>query len=586
MARAMRRINHTSIRFLSLSSVVLAALWFSACGDEDAKTEDATTYSLDFSAGDADPDTTGWKFENDTSPDTTAAETDTKATEYDATDGGDPQDGGGSTGGDATTSDTGPAPITTCAGSCGIKLESNACHCDHACVGRGDCCADFTAACACESLSDCDDMNPCTTDTCKSVAGDKQWCLQVPFFGCCNSDAACGPAGKNKCVTPMCLQGSCTDVKKDCDDGVPCTLDVCDPLTGTCTHKLSSAKCLIDGACHGAGASQPGSGGCVLCQPDKAQDAWTPKAGTCLIDGICSKSGEKASPGLDECRVCDPSKSTDAWSVTTGKCYIDKTCHVSGAKSTANPDCATCQPTKSQLAWSGVAGKCAVGSKCYEAGKGDAALACAVCDPSKSASSLTPKPGTCIIDNACVMSGASKPGAFGCQTCNPAKSLSAWTQLKAGTSCSDDDPCSIDTLCTVAGLCKGKTQPNCCSSDADCIGKVNPGPCEKVFCKGDGVCASKPDPDCCAAGKCCDLTTGKLKPAGTPCSTFVVGTEYKCEGSTIHSRKLYPGCTGKPGEANKCSQSQPGTGPWVAGKTCGSGTTCTVASKTTPPLCK
>ena len=588
MARAMRRINSTSTGQFSATCAFALCLIVSACGEDDSTKKDATVYSLDFAVADAGGDTSGWTFQQDTSSDATSLDTVEPSVDVVIGDGlaSADTDGLDATSGDGGPPDTGPVAITSCAGSCGINLEANACHCDHGCIARSDCCADFTAACSCETLSDCDDGNQCTSDKCATTSDGKKWCKQLPFFGCCNSDAACGTAGKNKCITPTCLQVTCSDVEKDCNDGVDCTIDACDPTTGDCSHKLSSTKCLIDGACHGAGASKPGSGGCVLCQPDKAPDAWTSKPGTCLIDGICSKSGEPASTSVGECRVCDPSKDTGTWSVASGACLIDGKCHLSGATSLANPNCASCQPSQSQTGWSGVSGKCAVGDKCYDTGAGDPAASCAVCDPTKSSATLTPKPGFCVIDGVCVATGASKPGAFGCQTCDTSKSVTAWTAKKVGTACADDDPCSIDTLCIADGLCKGKTEPNCCKSDADCVGKVNPEACEKVVCKGDGVCATQPDPSCCSAGVCCDIPAGKLKPLGTQCSTFSIGAEYKCEGGNGFKRKLFPGCTGKPEEANKCSQSQPASEAWQSYKVCSAGTSCFLSMKTSPPVCK
>lgn len=560
-------------------AIVAAVVLGVACGEEDSGTDAGPVYTLDIKVADAAGDTGGWTFSNDTQPGEDSVETGADAT--DATVDASTQADGQS---DSASEDTAAPAIVSCEGKCGLKLETNPCHCDHACVGRNDCCPDFQGACGCESKAQCDDGNDCTTDSCQDARGGAKFCKQVPFFGCCNSDAECGAAGQNKCIKPTCLQGSCTDVQKDCDDGVDCTIDSCDPATGECKHKLSAVKCLVDGACHGAGASKPGSGGCMLCQPDKDQNAWTAKAGTCLVDGLCKKSGEKATTAPDECRVCNPAVSGDTWSVSSGSCYIDGKCFAGGAGDPKNPTCATCQPSKNPKAWSGVAGKCAVDGVCYDTGAGDPKLDCAVCDPATSSSSLTPKTGWCVIDGACVQGGASKPGSFGCQTCNAATSPSTWTSAKTGSTCSDDDACTISTTCSATGTCVGKTKPNCCKEDADCVGQVNPSTCEKAVCKGDGSCAIEKDTDCCSSGVCCDVGAGKLKPLGTPCSSFKLSSQYKCEGNTGYKRDLYPGCTGI--DASKCSQLQPAGGPWQQYKTCSGGTKCSLSSTTSPPVCK
>ncbi|MCO4763410.1 MAG: hypothetical protein KC502_17975 [Myxococcales bacterium] len=554
---------HPAICRLPLLTTLAWFVTLYGCGEEDSKKKPEPVYSIDIKVDSSTAD--GWTFQTDSAtatPDTTIDAVSADSSEVDASDAASVD----------VPVDAGPVEVKSCKGKCGIKMESNPCHCDHACVTRGDCCQDFTVACTCETSVHCDDGNFCTTDSCQDAADGKKWCKQVPFFGCCNADSECGTPGKNKCVTPTCLEGSCSDVQKNCDDGVACTLDTCDPVTGDCVHKLPKTKCLIDGACHGAGASQPGVGTCVLCQPDIAQDKWTAKVGTCLINGICSSSGEKASP--TGCRICNPTKATDAWSVVSGSCYIDGKCHLAGVKSPTNPDCATCAPSKSQAAWSGVSGKCAVGDKCYDSGAGDAAVPCAVCDPAKSASSLTPKAGFCVIEGTCAKAGDSKAGTFTCQSCVPAKTTTAWTTTKAGTACSDDDPCTTDTICTTSGTCKGKTLQNCCKSDVECIGKVNPATCEKVICKGDGTCATAPNPLCCTAGKCCDLTKKQVKPQGSQCSTTAassLGYGYKCEGAKLYRHEYFPGCTGVAGEQNKCSGSvlaNAAKGPWKQIKDC------------------
>ena len=310
-----------------VSFVVVTSL-LSACGVKEADGE--PEFTLDGVVEDTGVDTASWEFNADALAGEVTEQPDT------------------STPPDTQAVDSGPAVVSSCAGRCGLKLESNPCHCDHGCLDRGDCCGDFEAACGCGVKKDCDDGNDCTTDLCESHSSGNKYCKRRPSSAVTTATQS-GDAGANKCVTPKCLSG-CSDVPKSCDDGVACTADSCDPATGACKNELPATKCLIDGACHGAGASKPGTGGCLLCQPDKDPAQWTSKAGSCFIDGACYGSGAKASPALDECRVCKPDVSGTSWSVSAGNCLIDGACYAAGTKNPALPQCAVCTPTQTQTA--------------------------------------------------------------------------------------------------------------------------------------------------------------------------------------------------------------------------------------------
>ncbi len=71
---------------------------------------------------------------------------------------------------------------------------------------------------------DCNDQNPCTTDTCDPVLG----CVHTPIV--CNDN--------NLCTTDACdpATGLCVYTPIVCDDNSPCTTDACDPATGQCVY--------------------------------------------------------------------------------------------------------------------------------------------------------------------------------------------------------------------------------------------------------------------------------------------------------------------------------------------------------------
>lgn len=128
------------------------------------------------------------------------------------------------------------------------------------------------------NVSACDDANECTTDTCDPATGA---CSSAPFGGdkvcgttggpgcayapcqacvcgidpfCCNTswDSICvaetfDPCGDactiavacddgNACTAgDLCMAGECVGAALNCDDGVDCSVDSCDPASG-CTH--------------------------------------------------------------------------------------------------------------------------------------------------------------------------------------------------------------------------------------------------------------------------------------------------------------------------------------------------------------
>jgi len=78
----------------------------------------------------------------------------------------------------------------------------------------GDACA--AGVCVAGGATDCDDGNPCTIDVCDDAAG----CVHLPTLSPC-----------------------CTGEESVCDDGNPCTNDACAPATLTCTHRPNTAPC-------------------------------------------------------------------------------------------------------------------------------------------------------------------------------------------------------------------------------------------------------------------------------------------------------------------------------------------------------
>ena len=176
---------------------------------------------------------------------------------------------GGNCGGTAMLpcDDANPCTIDTCDPATGCLQTSQAGACDDgdACTVN-DACTD--GSCTAGSLLNCADGNPCTTDGCDPELGcqnpnndgpcddgnlctDKDACVDGACvhgesLGCadgdiCNGDETCNPA-------LGCQPGSLPNL----DDGIACTVDVCDSETQTITHTPNSGLCPEAGTCETA----------------------------------------------------------------------------------------------------------------------------------------------------------------------------------------------------------------------------------------------------------------------------------------------------------------------------------------------
>jgi hypothetical protein len=118
----------------------------------------------------------------------------------------------------------------------------------------------------CLGPADCNDQNACTSDNCIGIPAG----ICVHLGGDCNDF--------NLCTIDHCDPASgCSHTPKNCDDGNPCTVDSCD-LLGQCEHALMEegthctvpghcgsfpGNCSIQGTCEGVGCLLDTD--CALC---------------------------------------------------------------------------------------------------------------------------------------------------------------------------------------------------------------------------------------------------------------------------------------------------------------------------------
>ncbi len=134
-------------------------------------------------------------------------------------------------------------------------LPTPGCDTDAECDDFDPCNGDETCdagACVAGTPLDCDDQNPCTTNTCSSTDG----CETAPVV----DDTPCADAdlcdGTETCQAGVCTAGT----PLTCNDSNPCTDDACDPATGcTAPNSADDTPCPDADVCNGDETCQGGT---------------------------------------------------------------------------------------------------------------------------------------------------------------------------------------------------------------------------------------------------------------------------------------------------------------------------------------
>ena len=152
----------------------------------------------------------------------------------------------------------------------------------------------------CQSGSDpCDDGVGCTDDFCDEELGT---CTSLARDGNCDDDLFCN--GRETCDPAL----DCQPGTPRCDDGVACTVDVCDEIADTCSNTPNDSDCddglFCNGAetCHAAFGCREGSDPCVDgvgCTDDVCDE---------LLD-TCANTPNDAN--CDDGRFCNGAESCD-----------------------------------------------------------------------------------------------------------------------------------------------------------------------------------------------------------------------------------------------------------------------------------
>jgi hypothetical protein len=244
----------------------------------------------------------------------------------------------------------------SCNPKAGCQHTSNVAPCDDglACT-LGDACKNNS--CVVGQPKQCNDQEVCTQDLCNSKTGLCQY-LALPLEA-----SACNADGSECTKNDSCYQGKCQPGKKvNCDDGQPCTLDVCDAKTGKCSYdsnKLEGTPCDADGSvctqkdtckqgkCTAGPSQNCGDGN--LCTDDvcDAAKGCVQKANVALCDDnnacsegdtcngkVCSAGKKKNCEDYNPCTIdsCSPSQGC-LYKATPGQiqpCYDGKPLNTKG----------------------------------------------------------------------------------------------------------------------------------------------------------------------------------------------------------------------------------------------------------------
>ena len=491
--------------------------------------------------------------------------------------------------------------------------DGDLCNGDETCDGAGSCQAGTPPT--------VDDGNPCTADSCDPATG-VQHDPEPAGTACadgdlCNGDETCDGAGSCQAGTPPIL-----------DDGNPCTIDVCDPVTGVAHLPEPSGLACPDGdlcngdeTCDGAGACQAGTlpvvddgNPCTAdsCDPVAGVQHDPEPAGTACADGdLCN--GDETCDGAGSCQAGTPPAVDDGNPCTADSC--DPATGVQHDPEPAGTACADGDLCNGDETCDG-AGSCQAGTP-PAVDDGNPCTADS-CDPATGVQHDPEPAGTACADGDLCNGDETCDGAGACQagtppavddgnpctadSCDPATGVQHDPE-PAGTACADGDLCNGDETCDGAGVCQAGTPPpvddgNPCTIDA-CdpqSGVVHlPEPSglacpDGDLCNGDEACdgagacqAGTPpvvdDGNPCTADSC-DPATGVQhdpEPAGTACADgdLCNGGE-TCDGAgSCQAGTPPPVDDGNPCTADSCD---PVAGvqhdPEPAGLSCADGDVC------------
>ncbi len=335
---------------------------------------------------------------------------------------------------------TGACNLAT--GLCGPQASGDGQPCElSACVTQATCSA---GTCSGNEVV-CNDGSACTQDACEPGLG----CVFAPLTKACDDDKKCTSGD-------TCQKGNCVGAVKLCEDGNVCTDDLCNEASGECNFKpiasdktpcssgnlkgCSGPAVCASGECKAASACDDGN----PCTFDLCTDGSTcanlPMAGACVPPGA---KADLCNPG-----ICQVKAGESVPLCVTAPLCQDKACSVT--------NCAAGQCTYDKL---DDASSCEDGDACQDQSscvKGQCKGSKVSCDDGNPCTAELCQPGIgCVASSA--NDGAPCEDGSGCTTQDACKAGSCTGKP---LSCDDKVACTQDA-CEATGGCVHVQGPDC-----------------------------------------------------------------------------------------------------------------------------
>ncbi len=370
------------------------------------------------------------------------------------------------------------------------------------------------------TLINCNDMNPCTDDSCDTVLG----CVFTDNADVCDDGDACTTGD-------ACAGGACSGTLISCVDGNVCTDDSCDSGSG-CVYTNNNDSCDDGDACT---SSDMCSGGACSGTPISCDDS-----NLCTDDSCDSATGCMHVNNTAACNDGDVCTITD--SCSEGSCSgTPISCNDNNLCTDDSCDSATgCTYTNNSAACDD-GDACTSGDVCSAGVCAGTPITCDdsnpcsddSCDPS-SGCVFTPNSAFCDDGDACTTSDVCSGGlctgtTITCDdnnnctddSCEPASGcvFNPNTAL-----CDDSDPCTVNDFC-LSGTCQGV--PKDCD-DLD--------PCTDDSCAaGTGNCQHLPNTASCDDGDACTTSDacadGVCSGSAISCNDGNICTDDSCDSA-------------------------------------------------------
>lgn len=362
---------------------------------------------------------------------------------------------------------------------------------------------------------ECDDGKPCTLDLCSPTIGCYTTPITEPDIPCTTTDPCI--------IGATCQNGLCVGERRDCEDGDPCTDNYCDSNDGLCKKRNNSAPCEDGNFCTVNDYCKTG-----VCTGGSARDC--SDTDPCTADFCVSGTG-CVNDQITGCQHCP--------SGLDSECDSPYVCKVGICDMSTDP--------LGRCVW--IADPCDDGNTCTSG----------VCNEFTGVCSYTALSGPCDDSNPCTLNDQCNVSTRMCvgvavtcndnnictdDYCDTADGICKTTPNSAP--CDDGDPCTVEDTCS-GGTCSISTTMNC--EDGD--------PCTDNFCDPfSGLChqtvnsADCEDSDPCTVGDYCELgqcLTGSPKYCGdgNECTNDSCRAD---DGECLHEANTGAAC----GASNKC----------------------------------